>query len=149
MMDTLVNLIKQFEGLHRVDSDGLVHPYICPAGFPTQGWGLRVKDMDVPPISKEEADERLRLALRGYVDKTLKLLPILAGSDLKLAATVDFCFNLGPTALAGSTMRRRIQEGDWDRAATECQRWVFGGGRKLPGLVRRRAAEAALMRSSE
>lgn len=144
MMETLVSLVQQFEGLHKVGSDGLIYPYLCPAGYPTQGWGLRVRDMDVPPITVEEADERLRLALRIYVEKTLRIVPEVAGNDDRLAALSDFCFNLGPTALSSSTMRRRIGEGDWAAAARECQRWVFGGGRKLPGLVRRRAAEAAL-----
>ena len=144
MMETLVSLVQQFEGLHKVGSDGLIYPYLCPAGYPTQGWGLRVRDMDVPPITVEEADERLRLALRIYVEKTLRIVPEVAGNDDRLAAVSDFCFNLGPTALSSSTMRRRIGEGDWAAAAQECQRWVFGGGRKLPGLVRRRAAEAAL-----
>lgn len=144
MMDTLVALVQQFEGLHRV-KDGLVYPYICPAGYATQGWGLRVKDMNAPPITVEEADERLRLALRIYVDKTLRIVPEVAGDDNRLAALSDFCFNLGPTALSSSTMRRRVAEGNWEAAAQECQRWVYGGGRKLPGLVKRRAAEAALL----
>lgn len=147
MLNFLLPLIKSFEGLHRLDNrTGLVYPYICPAGYPTQGYGLRVASMDVPAISIEEAETRLEKVLQFYIDRTLQLAPILAGDDRRLAATVDFCFNLGPTALAGSTMRRRINEGDWDSAATECQRWVFGGGRKLPGLVRRRAAEAELLK---
>lgn len=142
MMDTLVSLVKQFEGLHQIQR-GLVYPYECPAGYATQGWGLRVRDLNVTPITIPEAEFQLRLALRIYVKHTLRLCPGVEGD--RLAALTDFCFNLGPTALASSTMRRRVLEGDWESAATECQRWVFGGGRKLPGLVRRRAAEAALM----
>ena len=147
MMELLVNLIKQFEGLHRLDKfNDLVYPYVCPAGYPTQGWGLRVVSMDVAPITVEEADQRLKNVLGFYIDKTIKLVPNVADDERKLAATVDFCFNLGPTALAGSTFRKRLNEQDWESAASECQRWVFGGGRKLPGLVRRRAAEAELLR---
>jgi lysozyme len=141
-MDTLVALVQQFEGLHRVEGD-LIYPYLCPAGYPTQGWGLRVASMDVPPITVEEADERLRLALRIYVEKTMRICPNVEGD--RLAALSDFCFNLGPTALSSSTMRRRVDEENWEAAALECQRWVFARGRKLPGLVRRRQAEAALL----
>lgn len=143
-MDTLAALVQQFEGLHRVHN-GLIYPYLCPAGYPTQGWGLRVASMDEPAITVEEADERLRLALRIYVEKTLRIIPEVAGDDNRLAALSDFCFNLGPTALSSSTMTRRVREGNWEAAASECQRWVFAKGRKLPGLVKRRAAEAALL----
>jgi lysozyme len=144
-MDELIDLVRQFEGLHRVEN-GLVYPYLCPAGYPTQGFGLRVKDLDVPPITVLTAEKQVRLALRSYVDQTLKLAPNLSG--LKLAATSDFVFNLGATAFSASTFRKRILDEDWEAAATECQRWVFGGGRKLSGLVRRRAAEAAMFSCS-
>jgi lysozyme len=60
-----------------------------------------------------------------------------------LAAIVDFTFNLGAGRLQTSTLRRRINQRDWLAAGTELRRWVFGGGKVLPGLVARREAEAA------
>lgn len=57
-------------------------------------------------------------------------------------AIVDF-FNLGAGRLQTSTLRRRINQRDWTGAAAELRRWVYGGGKVLPGLVARRAAEAA------
>jgi lysozyme len=64
----------------------------------------------------------------------------------KLGAIADFCFNLGIGRLQTSTLRRRINQQDWPAAASELQRWVYAGGRKLRGLVLRREAEAAYFR---
>jgi lysozyme len=63
----------------------------------------------------------------------------------RLAAIVDFTFNLGAGRLQTSTLRRRINERDWAAAQTEIRRWVYGGGKVLPGLVARREAEAELL----
>ena len=61
----------------------------------------------------------------------------------RLAAIVDFTFNLGAGRLQTSTLRRRINQRDWPTAASELRRWVYGGGKVLPGLVTRREAEVA------
>ena len=66
--------------------------------------------------------------------------------EKRLAAIVDFTFNLGAGRLQTSTLRRRISQRDWIGAASELGRWVYGGGRILPGLVMRRKIEAALIR---
>ncbi|TSE34577.1 Lysozyme RrrD [Tepidimonas fonticaldi] len=63
----------------------------------------------------------------------------------RLAAIVDFTFNLGAGRLQTSTLRRRVNQRDWTAAAAELRRWVYGGGKLLPGLVARREAEAALL----
>jgi lysozyme len=62
-----------------------------------------------------------------------------------VAAIVDFVYNLGSGNLASSTLRKRILADDKNGAKTELKRWVRGGGRVLPGLVRRRDAEVAIM----
>jgi lysozyme len=62
-----------------------------------------------------------------------------------LNAIVDFTYNLGAGRLQTSTLRRRINQGDWDGAREQLMRWTRGGGRELPGLVRRRQAEATLL----
>jgi lysozyme len=62
----------------------------------------------------------------------------------RLAAIVDFTFNLGAGRLQTSTLRRRVNQRDWAAAAKELHRWVYGGGKVLPGLVKRRMAEVAL-----
>jgi lysozyme len=77
---------------------------------------------------------------------TLRYCPVLATeSDGRLAAIVDFTFNLGAGRLQASTLRRRVNQLDWAGAAHELRRWIYGGGRVLPGLVVRREAEAAFL----
>ena len=66
-------------------------------------------------------------------------------SEDRLAAIVDFTFNLSAGRLQTSTLRRRrrINQRDWIAAGQELRRWVYGAGKVLPGLVTRREAEAA------
>jgi lysozyme len=65
--------------------------------------------------------------------------------ESRLAAIVDFTFNLGAGRLQTSTLRRRVNQRDWTAAGQELRRWVYGGGKVLPGLVTRREAEVALI----
>lgn len=77
---------------------------------------------------------------------TLRYCPVLATeSEKRLAAIVDFTFNLGAGPLQMSTLRRRVNQLDWINVALELRRWVYGGGSVLPGLVARRQAELALL----
>jgi lysozyme len=76
----------------------------------------------------------------------LRYCPVLATEpEWRLAAIVDFTFNLGAGRLQTSTLRRRINQRDWPSAGTELGRWVRGGGHVLPGLVVRRQAETAML----
>jgi lysozyme len=63
----------------------------------------------------------------------------------RLAAITDFAFNVGTGALRASTLRRRVNAGAWDDVPAQLMRWVFAAGKRLRGLERRRAAEAALI----
>ena len=126
-----VDLAKRFEGFHRAPKHdpGRAHPYVCPAGYWTIGYG-RLCDPRHPPISETQAEAYL-------------------AQDLMTAmqAIIDFTFNLGAGRLQTSTLRRRVNQRDWPGAASELKRWVYGGGVVLPGLVIRRAANAALIQS--
>jgi lysozyme len=141
-----IELAKHFEGFHRVpkhDPDR-AHPYLCPAGYWTIGYG-RLCDRSHPPITEEEAVAHLLADLRLALNATLSYCPVLSTEpEGRLAAIVDFTFNLGAGRLQMSTLRRRINQRDWQAAATELRRWVYAGGRSLPGLVRRRKIEADL-----
>ena len=75
----------------------------------------------------------------------LKASPGLLARPRALGALTDFAYNLGVGRYRGSTLRRRVDAGDWDGAREELAKWTRGGGRVLPGLVRRRQAEAVLM----
>ena len=142
-----IDLAKRFEGFHRVASadPGRVRPYICPAGFWTIGYG-HLCDPRHPPITEAEADVYLAHDLQMALAATLRYCPVLATEpEGRLAAIADFAFNLGAGRLQTSTLRRRVNQRDWAAAAQELRRWVYGGGRVLPGLVARRGADASLL----
>lgn len=135
-----------FEGLY-------LRPYLCPAGIPTIGIGttryengVRVTLAD-PPITRKRAEELLMWELRQEcLPRVLKLcskLPFWGPGAV--AAIVDFTFNLGSGNLAASTLRRKIEGNDLEGAKAELLKWVRGGGKVLPGLVKRRQAEAKLL----
>jgi len=142
-----IELAKRFEGFHRVPKDdpGRAHPYICPAGYWTIGYG-HLCDPQHPPITEAEAEDYLAHDLLSALNATLRYCPALATEpEGRLAAIVDFTFNLGAGRLQTSTLRRRLIQQAWGDAASELRRWVYGGGRVLPGLVARRNAEARIL----
>ena len=138
-------LVQRFEGCHRRLPDGRIAPYICPAGYPTQGWGIVVPSMDVPPIAQEMADAILMRELPRYMTDALRASPVLAKHPRRLAAITSFVFNLGAARYRASTLRKRVDAEDWAGACEEILKWNRGGGRVLPGLVKRRKAEAELL----
>jgi lysozyme len=142
-----VELAKRFEGFHRtpkLDPDR-AYPYVCPAGFWTIGYG-HLCEADHPPITRDQAEAYLAIDLEIALRATLRYCPVLATvSDIRLAAIVDFTFNLGAGRLQTSTVRRKVNLLDWTGAAQELSRWVYGGGKVLPGLVLRRQAESELL----
>lgn len=144
-LELATTLCKEFEGFRS-------KPYICPAGVPTIGYGStryldgRKVTLDDPPITRMIAEMMLREQLaREYLPGVLRACPSLIAHPQALNAIVDFAYNLGVGRLQSSTLRRRINHGDWEGAKEQLMRWVRGGGRILPGLVRRRKAEAALL----
>lgn len=147
MPQAAIDLAKRFEGFHRVPraDPGRAHPYICPAGYWTIGYG-HLCDLKHPPISETEAEVYLTHDLHTALAATLRYCPVLANEpEGRLAAIVDFTFNLGAGRLQTSTLRRRINQRDWIAVVQELRRWVYGGGKVLPGLVTRREAEVALL----
>ena len=144
---TAIELAKRFEGFHRVARAdlGRAQPYICPAGYWTIGYG-HLCDPKHPPITQAEAEGYLAADLKTALNATLRYCPVLTTEpEGRLAAIVDFTFNLGAGRLQTSTLRRRINQRDWVAAAAELRRWVYGGGTVLPGLVARREAEVMLV----
>lgn len=143
-----IDLAKRFEGFERKVKRGVeisAIPYICPAGFWTIGYG-HLCDPKHSPITEAEAEAYLARDLNAALAATLRHCPVLATEpERRLAAIVDFTFNLGGGRLQTSTLRRRVNQRDWAAVATELRRWVYGGGRVLPGLATRRNAEAALV----
>ena len=142
-----IDLANRFEGFCRVpksDPDR-AYPYVCPAGFWTIGYG-HLCDAKHPPINMEEGEAYLAADMAEALRATLRYCPVLATEpEGRLAAIVDFTFNLGAGRLQASTLRRRVNQRDWAGAAQELRRWVYGGGRVLPGLTLRRDAEVSLL----
>lgn len=137
-------LCREFEGFRS-------HPYICPAGYPTIGYGTVYKpdgtkvSMSHPPISKEVAEEWLIQELYNtYMKGVIQVSPHLIKYPEKLGAITDFAYNLGVARYRASTLKVRVNNEDWDEAKVELLKWVWGGGKILPGLVRRRKAEVSL-----
>lgn len=141
-------LAKDFEGLHKVVAlkpAVTVVPYICPAGFWTIGYG-HLCAREHPPINDAQAEAYLAADLQTALLATLRYCPgLVAEPDYRLAAIVDFTFNLGAGRLQTSTLRRCINECDWAESGEQLLRWVYGGGRVLPGLRRRREAERTML----
>ena len=137
-------LARRFEGCY-------LRPYLCPAGVPTIGYGAtyyedgsRVILLD-PQITIDRAEELLLWMVRTkYLPAVIRLCPGI-DDPLRLAAIIDFTFNLGAGNLQASTLRKRINAGRWEDVPDELRKWVKGGGRVLAGLVKRRAAEAVLI----
>jgi lysozyme len=145
--EAAIDLAKRFEGFHRVPKHDphRAYPYACPAGYWTIGFG-HLCQPDHSPITEEEGESYLAQDLQIALRATLRYCPVLAAeAEVRLAAIVDFTFNLGAGRLQTSTLRRRINQRDWLSAGTELRRWVHGGGKVLPGLVARRAAGALML----
>ena len=135
-----LDLIKRFEGFRP-------NLYICPAGWPTIGYGHVVRASErerfSAGIDKRAAEELLRRDLQT-AEKAVPRLIHVPLSDGQFSSLVSFVFNLGPGALQRSTLRRKVNRGEHDAVPAEFHRWVWAGGRKLKGLVVRRRIEAAL-----
>lgn len=144
-LEQAAKLCRHFEGFRS-------KPYLCPAGYWTIGYGTVYKPdgtrvtPDHPPITQDEANEWLLHELRNnYMAGVLRASPRLIAHPGALAAITDFAYNLGVPRYRASTLRRRLEADDWDQAKVELMKWVRGGGRVLPGLVRRRQAEVELI----
>lgn len=100
-----------------------------PSSSATQIWGGRRQH---PPLTEAEAEDYLATDLLTALNATLCYCPVLATEcEERLAAIVDFTFNLGAGRLQTSTLRRRVNQRDWAEGARELRRWVHGGGRML------------------
>jgi len=138
-------LVEVFEGF-------VATPYYCAGGYCTQGFGTvnkpdgtQVKPTD-PPITVETARAWMKSELQNnYMAGVLRASPVLIKHPDALAAMTSFAYNLGVPRYRSSTLKRKIDAEDWDGARQELAKWVYGGGRKLPGLVKRRATEARLL----
>ena len=160
------DLMHKYEGFRS-------RPYLCPAHIWTIGYGhvlyqeqirlpvVRVEGKETPMIRKEmplkpednrvwtktEIDELFRTDVATFERGVLRLVPGVVGRQGSFDALVSISFNFGLGNLQRSTIRMRANRGDWEGAAEAFRVWTRGGGKVLPGLVKRREAEIALFLS--
>ncbi len=133
-----LRLIRRFEGFS-------AFPYVCPGGYLTVGYGHVVKNPDAfrQPITEDEATQILAVDIQAAEKAVLRLIAVPL-TDGQFDALVSFTFNLGSGALQRSTLRRKVNRQEHTDVPAELMKWVWAGGRKRKGLVKRRAAESSL-----
>ena len=135
-----LNLIKHFEGFEP-------EIYLDAAGLPTIGYGHLIRKgehkMFESGINKEDAEALLVDDVHVAERAVLRLIDVPL-TDNQFNALVSFTFNLGSGALQRSTLRRKVNREEHAEVPEEFLKWVWAGGQKLKGLIRRREAEAAL-----
>jgi len=152
--DAAIEVIKHHEGKRN-------RPYLCPALLWTIGYGhvlypeqakLKLEERKAYPLRTEHdkiwsdggIDAILRSDLARFEIGVIRLCPGAADSQSHFDALVSISFNIGLGALQSSTLRMKYNRGEFDAAAEEFLKWTKGGGRILPGLVKRRSDERSL-----
>lgn len=143
---TGLQLVKEFEGLARRLPDGRIAAYLDAVGIPTIGYG-HTKDVKIGQIITVQNAEKFLLEDLEIAESAVVKLVQIPINDNQFSALVSFAFNVGTGALARSTLLKELNRKKEKEAADQFLRWVRAGGRKLPGLVRRRQAERKLFLS--
>jgi len=141
-MNKVIAIIRKYEGLK-------LRAYICPSGLTTIGYGAtfymngsRVQIGDV--ITIDHADKLLHFQVKLFAEEVRRTIKSNI-NDNQLGALVSFCFNVGGAAFSKSTLARKVNANPNDSTIrNEFMRWTRGGGKVLPGLVKRREEEANL-----
>lgn len=148
--DQMMNIMKHHEGVR-------YRPYLCPAHIWTIGVGhamyneqlrmpfkdrrsfaLRPEDNRV--WSEEEVNALFKKDLERFERGVLRLCPNNLNQP-RFDALVSLSFNIGLGNLQRSSVRMRHNRGDLLSAGEAFMMWIKGGGKVLPGLVRRRKEE--------
>ena len=138
-----LDLICQFEGYHTALPDGRCIAYRCPANVITIGWGCTEGVKEGMIWTREEAQVALRRELAKFEAGVVRLVTVELNQN-QFDSLVSFTYNVGLGAFERSTVRKRLNAGDYRGAASAFKLWNKGGGRILRGLVNRRAREATL-----
>jgi lysozyme len=143
--EALLTLLREAEGWRD-------HPYICPAGKPTIGFGHTGPDVGMahPVITREEGEALLLADVATAEKHILQLCPMLIGEPQpRIDAMISWAFNFGANRVKGTTLEKKIAVKDWIAAGVELRKWcgaiVDGAYKKLPGLIKRRGIEARWM----
>jgi lysozyme len=138
------DLIKTFEGCR-------LKAYKCSAGVVTIGYGSTYYPNKSPIKitdklnSVQDAEDLLFVTVEEFENNVSALFYNVTLTQNQFNALVSFAFNLGVGALAKSTLLKKAKLNPNDKTiALEFAKWVNAGGKKLPGLIRRRKAESDL-----
>ena len=131
-----IDLIKHFEGCE-------LESYRCSANVLTIGYGTTKNVVEGMKISQHQAEELLMKDLEEFEEYVEDLIDVKLDQH-QFDALVAWTYNLGPTNLKTSTLRKVLNKGAYDDVPEQMKRWNKAGGQVLKGLVRRRAAEALL-----
>lgn len=133
--------IKEFEGFRG-------KRYLCPANKPTIGYGHVIVDSERvtlwdADLTEEQATKLLMKDLVRFEDAVLAMVavPLTQG---QFDVLVSFAYNLGEAKLRSSTLLKLLNAGDYNGARKQINRWVYSNGKKLDGLIRRRARETEM-----
>jgi len=134
-------LTEQFEGCR-------LNAYQDQVGVWTIGYGHTGPDVIAGlTITQAQAQAYLQADVTSAADCVNRLVAVQLSQE-EFDALVDFAFNLGSGALAGSTLLRLLNAGNFTAAAAEFDKWDRAGGVVVAGLLRRRTAEAALFQQN-
>ena len=138
-----------------------MRPYLCPARLWTVGVGhvlypeqaklpvsdrlqFALKDEDRRVWTAAEVDDLLSKDLARFERGVARYCPSVVGHQGRFDSLVSFSFNVGLGNLQRSGLRMKHNRSDYEGAAEEFMKWTKGGGRVLPGLVKRRLDEQRL-----
>lgn len=130
----LLAYVPQFEGM-------ILKGYRDPIGIVTACAGHTKTAVLGKPYTKQECERLLADDLIEHAEGVLRCTPDLRGRTYQLAAASSFAYNVGVGAYCNSTMARLNNAGQYAAACAQLDRWVYAGGKKLNGLVKRRATE--------
>ena len=141
-LELAAELCRRYEGYRS-------KPYLCPAGVATIGYGSTYyadkRKVTLEDASMDEPTARALLMIElehTYLPGVLRNCPGLITDVRKCNALVDFAYNLGTGRLQTSTLKRKVN------AKEQLMLWTKGGGKVLPGLLKRRQAECLLLNDS-
>jgi lysozyme len=147
-------------------------PYRCSAAIWTVGWGhaMYADQLNLPNVrkegytglirsdyqlkgednrvwSKDELVNLFKVDIDTFERGVFRLSPTLASHQSKFDAVVSFAYNAGLGNYQRSTIRMKVNRGDWEGASEAFMSWTKAGGKEVAGLVKRRKAEVALFLS--
>ncbi|WP_179400664.1 lysozyme [Burkholderia guangdongensis] len=131
-----INLVEASEGC-------VLTSYQDSVGVWTIGYGHTAGVAAGMTITDAQAIQYLEQDLAAAGAAVSRLVTVTLSQN-QYDALTDFVFNLGQGSLAESTLLKLLNMGNYTGAANQFHLWVYAGGKVLPGLVARRAAEAKL-----